>query len=275
MRELDGRSYSEIAETLGVTVPAVETLIFRARRRLRADRSLKVLGAVQLPPSLTSFFESGGGAVAGGGILVGSGLIGKAAIAILAGVMAGTVGYKTVNATIFKPHGHLTALRQPERLLVFPAASDRAQPTHARARAGKPAVAGRELAPVVHATPKHRRGPDVDGDALPATGHGDQTLPAEGVVDSGAASATPAPAAGSPGGQPQAKTGGPSSRPVTPPALPSVVPEPVKVPVPPVAVPVPPVVPPLVATVTTAVGGAIPPVVPPVPPAPPPLPGIR
>src|SRR3954453_2119858 len=35
MRELEGRSYSEIAGILGVTVGAVETLIFRARRALR------------------------------------------------------------------------------------------------------------------------------------------------------------------------------------------------------------------------------------------------
>ena len=35
MRELEGRSYAEIAETLGLTVAAVETLLFRARRALR------------------------------------------------------------------------------------------------------------------------------------------------------------------------------------------------------------------------------------------------
>jgi RNA polymerase sigma factor (sigma-70 family) len=35
MRELEGRSYAEIAETLGLTHAAVETLIFRARRALR------------------------------------------------------------------------------------------------------------------------------------------------------------------------------------------------------------------------------------------------
>ncbi len=35
MRELEGRSYAEIADILGVTMPAVETLIFRARRALR------------------------------------------------------------------------------------------------------------------------------------------------------------------------------------------------------------------------------------------------
>jgi RNA polymerase sigma-70 factor, ECF subfamily len=35
MRELEGRSYGEIAEILGVSVSAVETLLFRARRALR------------------------------------------------------------------------------------------------------------------------------------------------------------------------------------------------------------------------------------------------
>src|SRR5207249_12317507 len=35
MRELEGRSYQEIAEILDPSVSAVETLIFRARRALR------------------------------------------------------------------------------------------------------------------------------------------------------------------------------------------------------------------------------------------------
>src|SRR5919197_422047 len=35
MRELEGRSYVEIAEALGTSVSAVETLIFRARRAIR------------------------------------------------------------------------------------------------------------------------------------------------------------------------------------------------------------------------------------------------
>ncbi|HET7044587.1 MAG TPA: sigma-70 family RNA polymerase sigma factor [Gaiellaceae bacterium] len=35
MRELEGRSYVEIAEVLGITVSALETLLFRARRALR------------------------------------------------------------------------------------------------------------------------------------------------------------------------------------------------------------------------------------------------
>jgi RNA polymerase sigma factor (sigma-70 family) len=95
MRELEGRSYAEIAETLETSVAAVETLIFRARRTLRRDRSLLgVLGSVQLPPSLASFFGGGGGAgaVAGGGLAVGSGLLVKAALVVAAGVVAGALG---------------------------------------------------------------------------------------------------------------------------------------------------------------------------------------
>src|ERR671935_2005359 len=62
MRELEGRSYADIAETLGVSVPAVETLIFRARRSLRVKASsVKAVGAVPLPSSLAHVF--GGGTV--------------------------------------------------------------------------------------------------------------------------------------------------------------------------------------------------------------------
>jgi len=117
MRELEDRSYRDIADTLGVTVPAVETLIFRARRRMRAERAaLQALGAVQLPQSLASFFE-GGGAIAGGGAAVGSGgLALKAVLMLAAGAVAGSVGYKTVTATAFplRP-SHQTAVAESAR----------------------------------------------------------------------------------------------------------------------------------------------------------------
>lgn len=88
MRELEGRSYAEIAETIGVSVPAVETLIFRARRSLRLKASnLRVLGLVPLPRSLAQLFD-GGGAVAGGTAALGSGFLLKAAIAVVAGALA-------------------------------------------------------------------------------------------------------------------------------------------------------------------------------------------
>src|SRR5919109_1010135 len=88
MRELEGRSYREIADTLNVSVAAVETLIFRARRSLRMRASaLRSLGAVPLPSSLTQLF-GGGGAVAGGGALVGTGFIVKATVALVVGAVA-------------------------------------------------------------------------------------------------------------------------------------------------------------------------------------------
>jgi RNA polymerase sigma factor (sigma-70 family) len=88
MRELEGRSYAEIADTIGVSVSAVETLIFRARKSLRLKASaLRTLAAVPLPSSLTQFL-GGGGLVAGGGAVAGTGLLIKAAVALVAGALA-------------------------------------------------------------------------------------------------------------------------------------------------------------------------------------------
>jgi RNA polymerase sigma factor (sigma-70 family) len=92
MRELEGRSYAEIADTLAVSVSAVETLIFRARRSLRLRASaLRALAAVPLPGSLAGLFE-GGTVVAGGGALAGSGFLIKAAVALMAGAVATGIG---------------------------------------------------------------------------------------------------------------------------------------------------------------------------------------
>src|SRR5438874_11402509 len=92
MRELEGRTYAEIADTIGVSVSAVETLIFRARRSLRLRLSaLRSLAAAPLPTSLTQFFE-GGGLVAGGGTVAGSGFLVKAAVALIAAALGTGVG---------------------------------------------------------------------------------------------------------------------------------------------------------------------------------------
>ena len=92
LRELEGRSYPEIAETLGVSVPAVEALLARARRTLRlhaaAIRGVTVVG---LPRSLWRLLENGE-ATTGGAL--GAGLVAKAAAVVLAaGVVAGGVGF--------------------------------------------------------------------------------------------------------------------------------------------------------------------------------------
>ena len=92
MRELEGRTYAEIADTIGVSVSAVETLIFRARRSLRLKASaLRSLAVVPLPTSLAQFFDTSG-VVAGGGTVAGGGLLLKAAVAIVAGALATGIG---------------------------------------------------------------------------------------------------------------------------------------------------------------------------------------
>jgi hypothetical protein len=91
MRELEGRTYAEIADTIGVSVSAVETLIFRARRSLRLRASaLRSLAAAPLPTSLTQFFD-GGGLVAGSGTVAGTGFLVKAAVALIAAALGTAV----------------------------------------------------------------------------------------------------------------------------------------------------------------------------------------
>jgi RNA polymerase sigma factor (sigma-70 family) len=92
MRELEGRTYAEIADTIGVSVSAVEALIFRGRKSLRLKASaLRSLAAVPLPTSLTQFFGEGG-IIAGGGAAVGTGFLIKAAVAIVAAALGTGVG---------------------------------------------------------------------------------------------------------------------------------------------------------------------------------------
>jgi RNA polymerase sigma-70 factor, ECF subfamily len=113
MRELEGRSYQEIAGVLGISVGAVEALLFRARRRLKLHRSaIGILTTVPLPGSLTSFLGgAGGGAVAAGSAAVGADLVLKAAAVIVAGTVAG-VGYKSVQAVTAAPAAQAEAKSQ-------------------------------------------------------------------------------------------------------------------------------------------------------------------
>jgi RNA polymerase sigma factor (sigma-70 family) len=99
MRELEGRSYQEISGVLGLSVSAVEALLFRARRNLQVRRrSLGVLTTVPLPGSLASFIGGGGGAVVAGSAAVGADLLLKAAAVVAVGVATAGVGFKSVQA---------------------------------------------------------------------------------------------------------------------------------------------------------------------------------
>jgi RNA polymerase sigma factor (sigma-70 family) len=171
MRELEGRSYAEIADTLDVSVAAVETLIFRARRSLRMRASaLRSLGAVPLPTSLTQLF-GGGGAVAGGGALLGTGFIVKATVALVVGAVA-------------------TGLAGVERRQEH--ASPSVGGNGSNAAMPPPQFALSRLAPR-HVTPTPHGRPDVQNAVVPVT-----QAAADGAPRSGPAAAS-APAGGAPG----------------------------------------------------------------------------
>jgi RNA polymerase sigma factor (sigma-70 family) len=107
MRELEGRPYSEIADTLDVSVAAVETLIFRARRSLRVrTQALRSILAVPVPSTLASFLGEGGGTAAGG---LGAGLLIKAAVALVVGGLATGLGVEQSNRATSAPHQNAAA----------------------------------------------------------------------------------------------------------------------------------------------------------------------
>ena len=143
MRELEGRSYQEIAGVLGLSVSAVEALLFRARRRLRVQRSaLGVLGTVPLPGSLTSFLGAGGGAVTAGGTAIGADLVLKAAAVVVAGAVTAGAGYQSVKA-FTSP-----AVPAPAALQVLPAAPGHHRAPARRAQPNRQSVAvGRRTTP--------------------------------------------------------------------------------------------------------------------------------
>lgn len=84
LREWKGHSYAEIAEELGVTVPAVEALIFRARRALAHDLG----GDVKRRGHVFDFASLIAGAVKA---LLGAGTAAKVAVGAATVVSAGAV----------------------------------------------------------------------------------------------------------------------------------------------------------------------------------------
>jgi RNA polymerase sigma factor (sigma-70 family) len=250
MRELEGRSYEEIANALDVSVSSVEALLFRARRSLRVRRrALRVLGIVQLPPSLETLF--GGGAATTGGAVVGGGALLKLATFFAAALTAGGAGYEAVQAYSAKPrvvyaahaqtaagHGNAAAAVSRSNGAV---ALTRGVPTGAVASrvrgarafqpvAGPPAATGTSI-------------PTAPGGAEPA---GQPSSPSE--------PGAPAPAAPAPTAPVPAVPSAPTL-PLSPPALPSTP----QLPPPPVAVPTLPPPPALPAVPTLPPPPALPP----------------
>jgi RNA polymerase sigma factor (sigma-70 family) len=163
LRELEGRTYVEIADTLAMSVPAVETLIFRARRSLRLRASaIRGLAIVPLPGSLAQLLESGTGVAVGGSAFFGSGFLFKALVAIVAGAVATGVvgGSRTKNAPAAEatPGLGMTPF-SVSALSVRPRAASRsASPRAGAARAVDPVAKtddrpGRVLRPAADASP--------------------------------------------------------------------------------------------------------------------------
>jgi RNA polymerase sigma factor (sigma-70 family) len=156
MRELEGRTYPEIAETLGVTVPAVEALIARARRTLRMRvGTLRGLAVLPVPRSLRKLWENGE-AAAGGAL--GGGVVAKAAAVVLVGI----AGFSTVEAGVLRENR--TTRPVPVRhQSMSPAA---ASPRLGRAPHARSVPAGERRARVFSST----------GTARPAPPSGEQTV---------------------------------------------------------------------------------------------------
>jgi RNA polymerase sigma-70 factor (ECF subfamily) len=128
MRELEGRSYKEIAGVLGLSVGAVEALLFRARRRLKLQRqALGVLSTAPLPTSISSVLGlgGGGGAVVAGGSAAAIGDIALKAVAVVAlGTVAAGAGYKAVDVVrATQGRQQPVAAENAKRAAVAPSAS--------------------------------------------------------------------------------------------------------------------------------------------------------
>jgi RNA polymerase sigma factor (sigma-70 family) len=173
MRELEGRSYTEIADTLGVSVSAVETLIFRARRSLSVRRAaLRSILAVPVPPPLAQLLGQGGaGAGAAGGF--GAGFLVKTAVALVVGGLATGVAVE----------GGKRALAAPRHAPAAPTVAAHPTPVRAhpvvqahRARRALRAVPSRQ--PVSAAGPA-RRSATNDGAAPAATTSAPSALASE------------------------------------------------------------------------------------------------
>jgi RNA polymerase sigma factor (sigma-70 family) len=164
MRELEGRSYPEIADTMGVSVPAVESLIARARRTLRAKRqSLRGLTIVQLPRSLRSFLEQGDAA--------GTSLALKAAAVIVAaGALAGGAAVTGSSAGSSRS----TAQPEPSRALVAMAAVE-LRGSHAAPAKRPPSPSASIASAAAHA--RHGAAPSVPLSPTRAPAAGGATTP--------------------------------------------------------------------------------------------------
>ncbi len=116
LRHLYGLDYREVGVALGLSLPAVESVLFRARRRLQirlkpAAAALTVPlavqeGLAQALPGFATAASGGGGVAAGLGLLAklgGAPLVAKLAAASVAATVAGTAAVATTRSPSAPP----------------------------------------------------------------------------------------------------------------------------------------------------------------------------
>jgi len=179
MRELEGCSYPEIATRLGVSVPAVESLLSRARRTLRKQAAaIRGLGGAFGLPALRDALGAAGAAV-----------VAKSAVVVVAGVVAGGAAGAAPTPAVSAPGGAASsaAAAAPARRLRPVALHRGRRPARVAAAVSVPAVRPGLARPARPASVPGRAGP-----AEPARAAGATTEPASAPATVAAAPVTTA-----------------------------------------------------------------------------------
>jgi len=252
LREWQGLSYGEIAEELGLSRAAVETLIFRARRslarHLRGDRRLgSRLDLGSILATLKSLLSGGGAAV-------------KIVAAAAALVAAGAIAEPRIQ------HRSSPASRPT---ISVPRSSPIAQPPRDAVASRGKAMPSARVAPVASASPGRAASP---GSSPPAGAASRPAPGGEAPANTPGASAPPAPGSPPPAAEPPPATPAAPAAPAAP-----AVPSPSAPPLPATSAPAPPAVPNAPALPPLPPAPALPvpvptaPALPPPPVAPPPV----
>jgi RNA polymerase sigma factor (sigma-70 family) len=178
LREIAGRSYAEIAAALDLSLPAVETLLFRARRALQreltdwepASRSRRRLGGLLLWPP--TYLGDLAGSVTGWVARQGAGA--KVAGALSVAVLGTGVAIQSVGTGPADPPERRPALHEPAPTL---AATRPAATAPARVAARPRTKAEKKPASALPAAPKSVSSPAAALPAVPPLATGPVALP--------------------------------------------------------------------------------------------------
>lgn len=167
LREVEGLSYAAIAQELDVSQSAVETLLFRARRRLREEYSKRAatISGLAVMSSVRELATK-----VAGPLLAGPPVATKVAVgaAVVGGTMAWTQHmYPRVSPTLMAAR-HVASAHPAIRPRVnAPVSTHTARPSRHRSSSAAPRVAQRVLPARTarhahHKTQQHRRGNDTE-----------------------------------------------------------------------------------------------------------------